>query len=96
MKIPKELGEKVKRWNELTQEAAQLFQEVVDWLNENTGADAVSVESLFITKKPTGRLQEEDEYCDQHQGWIEDDYHGNYYHQIEGTDEYVGYYFTTY
>ena len=43
MKIPKELGEKVKRWNELTQEAAQLFQEVVDWLNENTGADAVSV-----------------------------------------------------
>ena len=96
MKIPKEYGEKVKRYEELTREAKQLFEEVGDWLNENTGADAVNIESLFITDKPTGRLQEEDEYCEQHQGYIEDDFYGNYYHQIEGTDEYVGYSFTTY
>lgn len=96
MKIPKEYGEKVKRYTELTEEASKLYEEVVSWLNENTGADAVSVDSLFITKTPTGHLQEEDEYCDQFTGYIEDDYYGNYYHQIEGTDEYVGYYFTTY
>lgn len=95
MKIPQEVAAKVKRYVEVHNEAAELFKEVVAWLNENTGADAVYVESLFITKTPTGHLQEEDEYCDQHTGYCEDDFHGNYYHQIEGTDEYVGYYFTT-
>ena len=95
MKIPKELGDKVKLYVEAHKEANRLYNEVVDWLKENTGADAVEVEDLFITKKPTGHLQEKDEYCEQHRGWCEDDYYGYYYHQIEGTDEYVGYHFVS-
>lgn len=96
MKIPKEYAEKVKRYEEITKEAAQLYEDVVDWLNENTGADAVYIESLFVAEKPTGRVQEEDEYCDQWQcGCIEDYFEGYYYHQIEGASEYVGYRYST-
>lgn len=95
MKIPQDVAAKVKRYVEVSSEANKLFKEVVEWLNENTGADAVYVESLFIAKTAYGKLQEEDEYCDQCRGYIEDDYYGNYYHQIEGSDEYVGYSYTT-
>lgn len=95
MKIPREIAEKVKRYIKFSDEAQKLYKDVVKWLNENTGADAVYITSLFITQKPTGKLQEEDEYCEQWSGFLEDDYAGNYYHQIEGTNEYVGYSYET-
>ena len=95
MKIPREIAEKVKRYIELSDESQKLYRDVVKWLNENTGADAVYITSLFITQEPTGRLQDGDEYCEQWSGFLEDDYAGNYYHQIEGTNEYVGYSYET-
>ena len=33
--------------------------------------------------------------CFEWSGFLEDDYAGNYYHQIEGTNEYVGYSYET-
>ena len=93
MKIPKEYGEKVKRYLELKAEEESLFNEVVDWLKEYGDADGICVERLFLTDRPTGELQNGDEYCDQHCGYLGDDFSGNYYHQIEGSDEYVGYYY---
>lgn len=96
MKIPKEYGEKARRYAELKKESETLFKEVADWLKENTEADAVYINDLFVTREPTGHLQEDDEYCDQWcQGWAEDAFAGRYYHQIEGTDEYVGYTYET-
>lgn len=94
MKIPKEYAEKVKRYLELKAESEKLFEEVVAWLNEYS-ADGVYVDELFLTDEPTGYLQEDDEYCDQWTGYCEDDFHGNYYHQIEGSEEYVGFHYTS-
>lgn len=95
MKIPREIAEKVKRYIELSDESQKLYRDVVEWLNGNTGADVVYITSLFIAQEPKGKLQEEDEYCEQWSGILEDDYSGNYYHQIEGTNEYVGYSYET-
>lgn len=95
MKIPKEIAEKVKRYTALNDEAQKLYKDVEEWLNKNTGADAVYIEDIFMTEEPTGILQEEDEYCEQWSGFCEDDYSGYYYHQIEGTNEYVGYRYST-
>ena len=92
MKIPKEYGEKVKRYVDLCKESKKLFGEVVEWLNEYGSADGVYINDLFISNEPCGELQCDDEYCDQwRQGWAEDAFCGTYYHQIEGSDEYVGY-----
>ncbi len=86
MKIPKEYGDKVKRYIALHEESEKLFEEVSEWLNEYS-ADCVYINSLFITTAPTGQLQNDDEYCDQWAGYCEDDFSGNYYHQIEGSEE---------
>lgn len=94
MKIPKEYAEKVKRYLELKAESEKLFEEVVAWLTEHS-ADGVYVDELFLTDTPTGDLQEDDEYCDQWTGYCEDDFHGNYYHQVEGSEEYVGFHYTS-
>ena len=91
MKIPKEYGEKVKRCLVLQAEAQSLYWEVINWLKEYGRADGVYVDEIFLTDTPTGDLQDEDEYCDQWWGICGDDLNGYYYHQIEGSNEYVGY-----
>lgn len=93
MKVPKEIADKVRVYEEASKTAREAFEAVVKWLNENTGSDAVSIDELFITNEPSGHLQEGDEYCDQHTGYCEDYYYGNYYHPIEGSAEYLGYHF---
>ncbi len=95
MKIPMEIAEKVRRHQRASKEAKKLFEEVVAWLNENTDAEAVYITEIFITDEPSGTLQNGDEYCDQWQGFLEDDYSGNYFHHIEGSNEYVGYSYET-
>ena len=96
MKVSRELADKVKRYKELKKEAENLWEEVTKWFYENTGADAVYIENLFITDTPTGQEQEEGEYWDQWNcGWAEDAFAGNYYHPIEGSHEYVGYRYST-
>lgn len=96
MKIPKEIADKVQEYQILNGKAQCLWNEVMEWLNENTNSDGVDIEDIFITDKPTGEKQNADgEYCEQHTlGIIEDSFYGKYYHQIEGSDKYVGYDFS--
>lgn len=92
MKVPQEIAEKVTAYQDATKVARKAFAEVTAWLNENTEADGVYVDDLFITETPTGDEQGEGEYCDQHSvGWCEDSFAGKYYHPIEGSDKYLGY-----
>lgn len=89
MKCSKEIAEKVKKYQELQNEASKLYEEIKDYFEENLGADGFC--TPFITDKPTGVLQDcGDEYCDQ-RCVAEDWYEGEYYHKIEGSDKYVGY-----
>ena len=88
MKVPKEIADKV----EIYKAGNKAFAEVVEWLSENTDADGVVIEDLFIVDEPTGREQNNGEYCDQSSvGYCEDSFAGNYYHPIEGSPSYLGY-----
>lgn len=90
MKVPKEIADKVK----IYLDGMKAFGEVVEWLNENTDSDGVYINDLFIVDEPTGHEQNDGEYCDQHSvGWCEDSFAGRYYHPIEGSHEYLGYYY---
>lgn len=93
MKVPKEIADKAKAYQYAMEVANKAFEEVVEWLNENTdGASGVYIDNLFVTNTPTGKLQNGDEYCDQSSvGYCGDSYEGNYYHPIEGSDLFLGY-----
>lgn len=92
MKVPQEIADKVKVFNEAMEVADKAYDEVTAWLRANTGADCVSIEDLFITNTPTGTEQNDGEYCDQTAvGWSGDSFSGCYYHPIEGSDKYLGY-----
>lgn len=87
MKVPKEIADKVK----IYQEGQKAFEEVVEWLRATTD-DYVFIEDVFIVDEPTGDEQNDGEYCDQYAvGCCEDSYAGNYYHPIEGSPQYLGY-----
>ena len=92
MKVPKEIAEKVK----IYQAGLKAFEDVVEWLNQNTEADGVNVNRLFIVDKPTGRKQYYGEYCEQHSyGGCEDSFYGTCYHPIDGSTQYLGYDFNS-
>lgn len=90
MKCPKEIAKKVEEYQKKQAEVDKLYEEIQEYFEENLDAEGFQVP--FITDKPTGDLQNDDEYCDQ-RNIAEDWYEGNYYHQIEGSDKYVGYSF---
>lgn len=88
MNIPKEIADKV----EIYEAGKKAFCEIVAWLRENTDADGVYIEEVFIVDEPAGDEQNDGEYCDQYSsGWCEDSFSGNYYHPIEGSPQYLGY-----
>lgn len=92
MKVPAEIAEKAKRYQELNKEAQRLYEELEDWLNENTGADAVFITDIFVAEKPKGKLQNGDEYCSQSSyGYSGDSFVGTYYLPVEGSSLYLGY-----
>lgn len=90
MKCSKKIAVKVAKYERLKAEEEKLYEEIKEYFEEELGADGFSVP--FITDKPTGDLQDDDEYCDQY-CLGEDWYQGKYYHQIEGSKMYVGYSF---
>lgn len=90
MKVSKKIAEKVERYQELQDEADKLYEEIEQYFEEELSAEGFGIP--FITKKPEGHLQNGDEYCNQ-VVLGEDWYRGEYYHQIEDSDKYVGYSF---
>ena len=92
MNIPKEIAEQAKIYQEYHRIVDEAFEKVCRWLAENTDADGVCINDIFVTAEPTGEEQGEGEYCDQYSvGWCEDSFAGKYYHPIEGSDKYLGY-----
>ncbi len=89
MKCSKEMADKVAEYQKKKEEVDKLYEEIAEYFNEELGADGF--DTPFIADKPIGDLQAcGDEYCDQRNPY-EDCYEGEYYHQIEGSDKYVGY-----
>ena len=92
MKCSKEMGKKVEEYQKYQEKADKLYDEIKEYFEENLGAEGFEIP--YITDKPTGDLQRSgDEYCDQRNPY-EDCYEGDYYHQIEYSDKYVGYSFS--
>lgn len=94
MNVPKEIADKAKAYQDAMAVANKAYEEVVEWLQNNTEADSVYIDDLFVVDKPTGKEQNDGEYCDQHStGWSGDSFAGKYYHPIEGSNEYMGYHY---
>lgn len=62
MKVPKEIAEKAREYEEAMKVANQAYGEVTSWLKENTGAEDVYIGELFIADVPSGDDQGEGEY----------------------------------
>lgn len=95
MRVPKEIADMALEYQDAKKKADELWEAVSEWLYENTEADGVYIDNIFISDEPTGSLQNGDEYCDQHCGYLEDDFYGNYYHPVEGEKYYLGYSYQT-
>lgn len=92
MNVPKAIADKAQAYIDHMKEAVKNYNEVKDWLNENTESSGVYITDLFLTDTPTGNPQGEGEYCDQSAvGWTGDSFAGKYYHPIEGSKQYLGY-----
>lgn len=92
MKVPKEIANRARIYEEAQKIASEAFKDVAAWLRENTEADGVYIEDLFVTNEPTGNDQGEGEFCDQRSvGYCEDSFAGRYYHPVEDSDIYLGY-----
>lgn len=90
MKCSNEMAKKVAKYEKLQKQADELYEEIKEYFEEELGADGFGVP--FITSRPTGDKQSNDEYCDQ-RCIYEDWYEGTYYHKIEGSKKWVGYSF---
>lgn len=90
-KCKKEIAEKVEKYQALIEQQEKLYKEIKDYFEKELGADCFG--EPFITDKPKGEPQDDDEYCEQYT-IAEDWYRGNYYHAVEGEEnKYVGYSF---
>ena len=87
MEVPKEIAEKATRYEKLSNEANELFEELESWANEN-GFEDLLVTGFGISQKPTGKSQSDGEYCDQVM-YDEDSGNGNYYYPVEGSSKYM-------
>lgn len=88
MKVSKEIAEKVKQYQKLKSQTDKLYEELKEYFEEEQGLEGFC--EPFITDKAKGQKQTADgEFCDQ-TILGEDWYRGQYYYQIENSDEYVG------
>lgn len=88
MTIPKEIVDKMEQVN-------SLIAEISEWMYENIETDGskhsttdwhgdYKCETYYeFVDAPHGEEQNDGEYCDQHQGYIEDMFWGNYYYPTE-------------
>lgn len=72
MTIPKEIREKV-------EQKLKLDEEIKDWIKENLDAEDMFFETISIEDYPSGKKQDDGEWCDQSVGYCGDDFRGDYY-----------------
>lgn len=96
MQVPKEVATYVAEYEKINNQIKELSKDLeackkvfTDWEEANCDA-GVYISELFITKQPSGKKQNNGEYCDQTQHG-EDWFTGTYYYPIEGSDKYVAY-----
>lgn len=90
MKCSKKIAIKIKQYEKTLNKERKLYYAIEKYFVEELGAEGFV--HPFIADSPKGRLQNDDEYCDQ-RCIGEDWYAGSYYHQIEGSKKYAGYTF---
>ena len=82
--VTKEIAEKVKQYEEardavdrLSVELSHVFVDVDDeW-------EGCYMKRFFLVSAPKGEMQNDGEYCNQLQGYLEDDFWGTYYYPTE-------------
>lgn len=87
MKVPKEIVEKVKRYEDLKSEVNKLYEELEEFANEHGYGDCW-IADFGTSKKPLGKEQSNGSYCDQYMDG-EDSGYGTYYYPIEESTQYM-------
>lgn len=88
MNIPKEVTEKVKKYECHTELARSIFKDIEKWIVEHINPD-IKVIDVFITQKPEGRCVAEGEFVDDEEV-TPGTYHGTYYYKIADRQDFVG------
>lgn len=81
MNVPNAIADKVQIYLAHQKVARKFFDEIWNWLIENTGYE-VDVMEVFLTDTPTGTLQPEGDY--------DDNLTNRYFLPIEGSTQYLG------
>lgn len=96
MKAPKNIADKVRRYQKAQARANKAFKEVENWLNNNANADGLFITGIEIAPTPKGNPQGDGEYVKQwERGESGDWFEGIYYIPVEGTAEYLAYNYST-
>ena len=88
-KIPKKIVDKVEQRNKLN-------EEIRAWCQENLDMDGMDSDYANIMDRHKGKEQETEEckeWCDQYDGYFEDDCYGDYYWETEYPGKYLHMYF---
>lgn len=92
MRVPKEIVDEVEKYQIAKKQMDDAFRKVEEWLRRKTTlSDNVVIDDIYIADKPAGIMQNYDGEIR-----IRDKYNhneGEYYHQIEDSDKYVGYHY---
>lgn len=88
MRIPKELADKFKQYRILKDQTDKLFEELESWLNDNAGMADCGMYDFGASQKPSGTLQTDGEYCEEHRIG-EDSCDGIYYWPVDSCDWYA-------
>lgn len=90
MKVPKTIEEATKRYVESHSETDR--NKILKWLTQHGELEEGDIGEIWIVNKPTGKLQEKDEYCQQWSvGYDGDSFQGYYYHKFKESDQYLKY-----
>lgn len=88
MSVPKKIADKVELYEKLQSKADSLYEEIKAYFEQECDAEGFLIP--FITDIPTGRRQNDGEFCEQ-MTLGEDWYKGKYYFPIDGSNKYIGY-----
>lgn len=92
MEIPKEVAEKVKKYECYMGVARSIFKDIENWIVDHVDPD-IKVIDVFITQNPEGRCTADGDFIDAGEV-TPGTYHGTYYHKISESQknipEYMG------
>lgn len=93
MKVPKNIEKYARKY--VSTGKRQYAQKVIKWLVGNTNVCEEEIIELYVASRPSGKLQNRDEYCQQWSVGYDDDFRGYYYHRFANSRDYLKYFFET-